>query len=109
MWRPCFSCHSRSHSPVCRSERLSRSLFFFCSSSKGLPGRGARDVCNGSASALTRWLKKLKELHCYKLRASWLQLNLCNSVTRIHEPDRRTIAHRTATAGSVGDIDAGPL
>jgi hypothetical protein len=28
-----------------------------------LSGHGAGDVCNGSASALTRWLKKLKELY----------------------------------------------
>jgi hypothetical protein len=43
-----------------------------------LSGRGARDAWNGSASALKRWLKKLKALHCYKLRAYWLQRNVCN-------------------------------
>src|SRR5437870_2844546 len=65
--------------------------------------------------ALTRWLKKLKGLQCYKGCARSYRCTNVTFVTLVtfsrttHERDRREASQRTATTGSLGDFDAGAL
>src|SRR6266700_6304649 len=65
--------------------------------------------------ALTRWLKKLKGLQCYKGCARGYRCTNVTFVTLVtfsrttHERDRREASQRIAATGSLGDFDAGAL
>src|SRR5437899_3806495 len=65
--------------------------------------------------ALTRWLKKLKGLQCYKGCARGYRCTNVPFVTLVtfsrttHERDRREASQRIAATGSLGDFDAGAL
>src|SRR5437899_4193493 len=65
--------------------------------------------------ALTRWLKKLKGLQCYKGCARWYCCTNGTFVTLVtfsrttHERNRREASQGIAATGSLGDFDAGAL